>query len=60
MGVVPHTAACREVGDEADGRGPGISGREGGEGETGEAGPSWAVALLGQLAWVEGREEMIG
>ena len=39
-GAVPRTAACREVGDGANGRGLGVSGREGGEGGAGEAGPS--------------------
>ena len=54
------TASYYEVGDGADGRGPGVSGREGGEGGAGEAGPSWAAALLGQLVWEEGREEGMG
>ena len=38
--VVPRMAACREVGDGANGRGLGVSGREGGEGGAGEARPS--------------------
>ena len=59
-GAVPRTATCHEVGDGADGRGPGVSGREGGDGGAGEAGPSWAAVLLGWLAWEEGRKEGMG
>ena len=38
--AVLRTAVGREEEDEADRRGPGVSGREGGEGRAGEAGPS--------------------
>ena len=60
VGAVPCMATCSEVGDEADGRGPSVSGREGGEGGVGKARPSWVMALLDWLAREEGREEEKG
>ena len=65
VGAMPRMATGHEVGDGADERGLGASGREGGEGGAGEAGLSWAGSRwrmggrrrrAGLLLWAKMRE----